>query len=120
MNGSMTQRKQELSLLNIVLCMLVIYIHVSSVPVSQLQKGSWQFAVIVILWRLSAFVVPGFIFLSGLKLFLNKSQHIAYGNFYLRRLMTIVIPYILWVVIYYLYFVYNNISLLVLQICCVI
>jgi peptidoglycan/LPS O-acetylase OafA/YrhL len=88
--------------------MLVIYIHVSSVPVTQLLKDSWQFAVIVIPWRLSAFVVPGFIFLSGLKLFLNKSQHIAYGNFYLRRLTAIVIPYIIWVVIYYLYFVYNN------------
>lgn len=108
MNGSMTQRKHELTLLNIVLCMLVIYIHVSSVPVSQLLKDSWQYAVIVILWRLSAFAVYGFIFLSGLKLFLNKSQHIAYGNFYLKRLTTIVIPYIIWVVIYYLYFVFNN------------
>ena len=66
------QRKNELSSMNIVFCLLVIFIHVSSAPVTGLSKESWQYAVFFVPWRLSAFVVQGFIFLSGLKMFLKE------------------------------------------------
>ena len=64
------KRKNELSLLNIIFCLLVIFIHIASAPIAGLSKGSWQYGVFFVPWRLSSFVVQGFIFLSGLKMFL--------------------------------------------------
>ena len=102
---SKNKRLRELSLLNVFFCFLVILIHVSSEPVTQLQKVSWQYLAVMVPWRLSACAVPGFIFLSGLKLFLNKGNRINYKKFYRSRFLKIVLPYILWVTIYYYYFV---------------
>ena len=98
----------EISLLNVFLCMLVIFIHVSSAPISNLDKTSWQYLIVYIPWRLSAFAVYGFIFLSGFKLLLTKSDNFHYGKFLLGRLLSIVIPYIIWVVIYYIYFCFHR------------
>lgn len=97
-------RKTEISVLNVLLCLLVIFIHVSSIPVTTLEKSSWQFAVVFFPWRLSGFVVPGFIFLSGLKLFL-KTTEISYKRFYVSKIQKIIIPYIIWNIIYYGYFI---------------
>ena len=59
------KRLAELSYLNLLLCLLVIFIHVSAEPVSRLNRDSLQYLVVVVPWRLSAFVVQGFFFLSG-------------------------------------------------------
>ena len=99
------ERKIEISFVNVLLCLLVIFIHVSSEPVTGLDKLSVQFAVVSVPWKLSAFVVQGFIFLSGMKLFMSNTESINYGRYYWTRIKTIVLPYILWVVIYYLYFI---------------
>jgi fucose 4-O-acetylase-like acetyltransferase len=99
------KRKDELSYLNILFCLLVIFVHVSSNPITTLSKSSWQYAVVFFPWRLSAFVVQGFLFLSGLKLFLNHPNGFNYKSLYSSRLKSILIPYIIWNVIYYIYFV---------------
>lgn len=99
------ERKIEISFVNVLLCLLVIFIHISSEPVTSLDKMSLQFAVVAIPWKLSAFVVQGFIFLSGLKFFMTDTETINYPQYYIARLKTIVLPYILWVIIYYLYFI---------------
>lgn len=91
--------------MNVFLCLLVVFIHVSSAPVTTYDKGSVQFAAVFIPWRFSSFVVQGFIFLSGLRLFLTKGGGVDYGRFYSGRLTKIVLPYVAWNVIYYLYFV---------------
>ena len=96
------QRKHELSLLNVWLCLLVIFIHIASEPLSLLDKTRWTYGAILIPWRLSAFVVQAFILLSGVKMFLGARR--GYGAFCLARLKTIVLPYILWVTVYYIYF----------------
>lgn len=101
------QRKNELSFLNIVFCLLVIFIHVSSAPVTGLIKDSWQYAAIVVPWRLSAFVVQGFIFLSGLKMFLKEDTK-GYIGYCKNKFTKIVFPYILAVVLFYAYFVWRN------------
>lgn len=98
----------ELSAFNVLLCMLVVFIHVSSAPVTGYAKNSLPFAAVLIPWRLSSFAVQGFIFLSGLKSFLNKNALIDYKEFYWRRLIKIIIPYIIWNIIYYLYFIING------------
>lgn len=102
MNNS--ERKAEISVLTVLLCLLVIFIHVSSAPIKELNKDAWQYAVVFFPWRLSAFVVPGFIFLSGLKLFLNCAE-MNYRKYYLSRIKRILIPYIIWNLIYYFYFI---------------
>lgn len=101
-------RKFEISLMNVLFCILVVFIHVSSAPISELNKLSWQYILVFIPWRLSSFVVQGFIFLSAIKMFLNKGQKLDYKKFYLSRLKSIIMPYVLLVIVYYLYFVYNS------------
>ena len=103
-----TRIRSEISALTVLLCMLVIFIHVSSSPVTTLEKDTWQYAVVLIPWRLSAFVVQGFVFLSGVKLFLNNKSGFSYKKFYLSRITMIIVPYIIWNIIYYLYFINNG------------
>ena len=54
----MKKRRTELSCLNLLLCLLVIFIHASSEPVGRLLRDSWQYFVVMVPWRLAAFVVP--------------------------------------------------------------
>lgn len=97
------KRKNEISLLNIIFCLLVIFIHIASAPIAGLSKESWQYGVFFVPWRLSSFVVQGFIFLSGLKMFL-KTDNESYKKYYITRFNKVVVPYIFAVVLFYGYF----------------
>ncbi|MCX7714632.1 MAG: acyltransferase [Clostridia bacterium] len=99
-------KKNEITLLNVLFCLIVIFIHVSSPAISGLNKGSVQYAAVYFPWRLSSFVVQGFVMLSGIKLFLAKKQ--SYRDFCALRLKRVVLPYIAWVIIYYVYFWCND------------
>lgn len=101
------RKKYELSFLNVLFCFLVILIHVTSTPVTWLSKDSWQYVLCFVVWRLSAFVVQGFIFLSGLKLFLTNKQ-VSYPKFCFSKLKRIVVPYIFAVIIFYIFFVWRR------------
>lgn len=103
----MNKRMFELSFMNVLLCLLVVFIHVSSEAVINLQKQSFQFFAVSSFNRAIAFVVQGFIFLSALKL-IKFSNNFSAKRFYLGRARTIVLPYMLWVVIYYIYFMRNG------------
>ncbi len=94
-------RKNELSFANVLCCLLVIFIHVNSEAISALDKSSIWYAISYILWQASSFAVYAFIFLSGIKQFLKKDIKIS--EFYKKRLSKIIIPYLLWVIIYYAY-----------------
>lgn len=96
--------KQEIVFANVLMCLLVVFIHISSSAVSTLDKNSIQYIVVMIPWRLSAFVVQGFIFLSALKIFIKQKPVTNYKHYYISRIKTIVVPYVIWVVIYYIYF----------------
>lgn len=100
----MNERRFEISFVNVLLCLLVIFIHVSSEPVTVLDKMSWEYISVMVPWKLSAFVVQGFVFLSGMKLFLSDTDNLNYGKYYLSKIKNIVIPYVIWVGIYYFYF----------------
>lgn len=97
-------RKKELSLLNLLFCILVVLIHCLSQPVSVLDHSSWQYALVLCVQRLAFVSVPGFFFLSGLKLTLFADRHRSLMKYWLGRVRTILLPYILAVTIYYLYF----------------
>lgn len=99
----MTNRKLELSWLNVLFCLLVILIHVLSNSVTTLDPTSWQYLVVMLTQTCAKAAVPGFFFLSGLKLCLNPPKN--YKQYYLRKIKTILIPYLIAVTVYYLTYV---------------
>lgn len=102
----MRKRKIEISLFNVLLCLIVVLIHLMSGAMKPpLTFEAPLYKVFLVCWRLSTFVVQAFIFLSGLKTFMNGKEE-NYGRFLLKRLKTVVIPYVAAVLLYYLYFVY--------------
>lgn len=101
-------KKTELSILNVLFCVLVVLIHVLSAPVTQLERGSLQYVLVFVPWRLSAFVVQGFIFLSGVKMALGFAKPIKYIKYLKLRFLGVVIPYIIWVFVFYMYFLSRN------------
>lgn len=103
------QKRDELSVCNVVFCLLVIFIHVSAEPVTLYNKQSILYILVLSLWRLSSFVVQGFLFLSGVKLFLHYTPDgFSYKKFFFSRFKRVVIPYILAVGLFYAYFFVTN------------
>ena len=100
----MNKRKSEISYMNILFCMGVILIHVLSDAVTGLPRDAAVYGLVYNTWRLLTCAVPGFIFLSGLKLSLRPISD--YKRFYLRRVTSVLIPYLIWMPIYY-YFSYK-------------
>lgn len=88
------ERREELSICNVLFCLLVMGIHVLAEAVDGYDRGSVQYFCTVGLWRLSSFVVQGFFFLSGVKLFLQKVKQPVL-SFYKKRLRRVVLPYVL-------------------------
>lgn len=103
--SKLNKRKYELSILNVTFCLLVIFIHTISHLISTADINSDSFTVAFLPWRLSSFVVQGFVMLSGIKLFLKKSDEFNYFQFLKSRLKHIIIPYIVWFIIYYIFFI---------------
>lgn len=97
-------KKTEISLLNIFLCCLVIFIHLCATYSVELRPDSPQFAGVFYASSLCNFAVYGFVLISGVKHFLRFDAPFSYRKFYTKRLFTIILPYIFWVIIYYAYF----------------
>ncbi|WP_152392629.1 acyltransferase [Paenibacillus guangzhouensis] len=71
--------------------------HYAAVPEMQLGDG----VMMAILLVLSKFAVPVFVFITGLVLFYNDKDDFHYGVFIKKRLSDILLPYLIWSVIYY-------------------
>mgnify|MGYP004515085305 CR=1 FL=1 len=76
----MQKRKSEIALFSLLMCVLVIFIHVTSWTLTAMDRTSVKYLLLLFPWRLSAFVVQGFVFLSGVRLFLSEKPF-AYGRF---------------------------------------
>ncbi|MBQ6613999.1 MAG: acyltransferase [Clostridia bacterium] len=100
----MARRKSELSFMNLVMCVLVIFIHIASWTINDMDRSSVKYLALMLPWRLSAFVVQGFLFLSGVKLFASKKPF-SYPTFIKGRILKVYLPYLLWIGIYYAYFI---------------
>lgn len=102
-------RRYEISFLNVILCMAVIFIHIISYAVSGFQAGTVKYNLAMFPWRMASFAVQGFVLLSGVKFFLTKKDEMPYGKYLLSRLKAIVLPYAVLFLIYYIfyYFVYD-------------
>ena len=103
----MAKRKSELSLLNVLMCLLVIFVHVISWTIGDMDKSSIAYVFTLIPWRLAQFVVQGFVFLSAVKLFASGKEQ-NYETFLAGRYKRVVIPYVLWVILYYVYFIKHS------------
>ncbi len=99
--------KIELSYMNIICAMLVIFIHCASVLISAETPADASFNIAFVPWRFSTFVVPAFIFMSGVKYFLTD-RRMNYFRFYKSRVTRVVIPYMLWVAIYMIFFINHH------------
>jgi len=99
--------KKELSICNVWLCLVVMFIHIISYTVPELKNNAIGITMLS-LWSMSFFVVPGFIFLGGLKSCLKKE--FSYTEFLGRRFIRVVIPYAVWLNIYMYFFLYLDTS----------
>ncbi len=102
-------RRCEISLLNAVFCLLVIFIHIISYAVSAFAPQTLKYNLAMFPWRSASFVVQGFIMLSGIKLFLTKKDDMPYGKYLKSRFISIIIPYTISFFVYYVFyfFVYD-------------
>lgn len=99
-----SKRKSEISYLNILLCLFVIFIHIISFAVSGFPTGTLSYNLAMFPWRMVSFVVQGFILLSGVKLFLTRKDEISYGKYLKLRVKGVILPYIFSYAIYYTFY----------------
>ena len=102
-------RRTELDYINAIACLLVILIHVLSYGIGGTDDPQFlQAAVIYFPWRLAGFVVPVFLFTGAVKMALFFENAAITAGVYVRyiweRIRHIFLPYVVWVVIYYLCF----------------
>lgn len=95
-------KKTEINVENMLLCIIVILIHCFGDGVTRIKPAYNSYAVLSVVHRLSSFAVQGFIFLSAMKLFMNKREE-NYLTFIKKRVCTVLVPYLIWAVIYYVY-----------------
>ena len=101
MNVSGAQkRKPELSLMNVCLCVMVVFIHLFSEGITNLPRMSVRWWIVYIPWTLISMAVYGFLFLSGLKLFLRVPEG-PVGPWYKKRFFSVIVPYLAAVTVYY-------------------
>jgi len=103
---SEVKRRDELSLLNVCFCLLVVLIHVLSWALPALRRDSIQYTFLMCVQRLSFVAVPGFFLLSGVKLTLRPPDMKSLGRYYVRRAWTILVPYLIAVTVYYAWLVH--------------
>ena len=77
---------KEINLYNVILTLSVVLIHLTSTPVSTLQKDSIWYLIMFAINKSLCFVVPAFIFLSDFKLCNKyKNEKMDVKKFYLRK-----------------------------------
>lgn len=94
-----------LTVMNAVLCLCVILVHLNNAPLQELPVENGWFIAAFSVNRVLSFVVPAFLFLSGYKLFARyREALLSVGRFYLGRARKIVLPYLVAVAVYFVYF----------------
>ena len=100
---------RELDGMNLTMTFLVMFIHISSQAVSSLDKFSAPHIAVFAFWRLAMISIQGFVFLSGVKFMLSfRTRKLNYPKYALSRFVKIIVPYVVFNVIYYVNFVQNG------------
>ncbi len=103
------KKLKEISLFEVILCLCVVMIHILSGCINGYTKGTFLSAASFSLSRSITFAVPAFIMSSAIKMsskFTDKSLY--YIGFMKGRIKKVYLPYIIWSIIYYLYFVFHR------------
>ncbi|MBE7023455.1 MAG: acyltransferase [Ruminococcaceae bacterium] len=98
------KRRIEISVLNVLFSLIVIFIHVNSYSVSAFEVNTPKYTVFMLMWRLASFVVPGFVLLSGVKLFLNGKDKLPMGTYIKGRLKGVILPYVICFGVFYVFY----------------
>ena len=96
-------KKNEISVLNVLFCLMVIFIHVTAAPITVHNTTESISKILFFFQRMCGVAVHGFVFLSSVKLFLKDTSAIDYPKYIKSRLRKIYIPYLVFVIIYYLF-----------------
>ena len=103
--------KKNISVITVLesfLCAFVVFIHIASEGISNARVGGLFWSALFVCTKLVSFVVPAFIFSSAFKMAVKyKDKKISYLKFIWDRIRRIYIPYLGWVLIFYLFFVYR-------------
>lgn len=107
---NLKKKIEELSILKYVSCIAVILIHISAPLTYEFKQGSFHRTVGIFLNTITKFAVPAFIFASGFALFYGYyKRDINYFKFIKKRLSVVLIPYLVWSILYYGIFIYKGI-----------
>ena len=63
--GLQTERRAELSAVNVLFCGMMTFYHIAPQTLASLDPLSWQYAAVLALQRLGCVALPGFFFLRG-------------------------------------------------------
>jgi len=103
----MRKRDLGLDIYKIIACIAVILIHITSDAIFQYTSGSSLQAFVIVINSLVKFAVPCFIFLSAVALFDRyRNKRLYYIDFLKQRMGVILIPFLVWSLVYYLLYVY--------------
>ncbi|HWI54775.1 MAG TPA: acyltransferase [Desulfobacteria bacterium] len=95
----------ELDILRGLAFFAVVFQHTVGIYIRKPDVGPIEAQVMGLLFNLSKFAVPMFVFITGIVLFYNYYENLDYRRFISRRVTEILVPYALWTVIYnYFYF----------------
>jgi len=96
------ERIAELELIRSFAFLAVVYQHVIGIYM-RVPGIDQQTAMVYGMWfHLLKFAVPAFVFITGLVLFYNYYEKIAYLSFMRKRITEILLPYLVWSVVYLL------------------
>lgn len=100
------QKIESIHYMRIIACLMVVLIHVSATPVTELPLNSLSQVIFVAINQLSKPAVPIFIFISGFLLHhIYGKTRLSLMTFYVKRLPNILNPYLAWSFVYYLLYV---------------
>lgn len=105
----MKDRLTEVDYFRAIACIAVIVVHVTSAYLVLDTTGNLMKMVLLFINRGSSYVVPAFVFISGLVLAYNYHNKVfTYPSFIKKRLKYLLIPYFFWSGFYYLLYVFCN------------
>ena len=81
----MKKYSRELNYFNAFACLGVILIHVLSIGITGLTKGSVQLSLIFVPWKLAAYVVPAFLFSGAVKMAFSFEREENYFKYIFKR-----------------------------------
>lgn len=96
----------ELDYMRFIACIAVMIVHITAIGVTDYVRGSLPNILMLILNRSLKFTTPIFVFLSGVTGFYGyRNKKIKYVPFIIKRLKKVLIPYVVWCVVYYIAFI---------------